>query len=239
MGLFDRMNRVFSSNFNALLEKAEDPKKSIALTLEEMGEQIRAARQEVVQSVAAEKQLRKKVQELDEEVEKWAKRAELAVKHGDDGLARDALGQKHRVTGERDRAEATRGEQRATALELKAELERMEAKMQELEARKGILAAQAERAKAGTDGLGTRAGGKAFEEFRRMEGQIESVDAAVQAQRELDEVLDLRGPSGMSREEVESKFRALEYGSEGTNAKPKTAVEEELLAIKRKVRIGQ
>src|SRR5690606_12618463 len=86
MGIFDRMGRVISSNFNALLDKAEDPKKSIELTLSEMEAQIRAARQEVVRSVAAEKQLRKKVEELDAEVDKWAKRAELAVKHDDDDL---------------------------------------------------------------------------------------------------------------------------------------------------------
>ncbi len=110
------MGRVISSNFNALLDKAEDPKKSIELTLSEMEAQIRAARQEVVRSVAAEKQLRKKVEELDAEVDKWAKRAELAVKHDDDDLAREALIQKKRVTAERDRAEALRGEQRSNAL---------------------------------------------------------------------------------------------------------------------------
>ena len=36
MGIFDRMGKVISSNFNALLDKAEDPRKSIDLTLDEM-----------------------------------------------------------------------------------------------------------------------------------------------------------------------------------------------------------
>src|SRR6188474_875788 len=106
MGIFDRMGRVISSNFNALLDKVEDPKKSIELTLDEMRQQVKAARQEVVRSVAAEKQLRKKVEELDVEVDKWSRRAELAVEHGDDQLAREALVQKRRCLGERDRAEA-------------------------------------------------------------------------------------------------------------------------------------
>jgi phage shock protein A len=116
MGIFDRMSRVISSNFNALLDKAEDPKKSIDLTLSEMAAQVKAARQEVVRSVAAEKQLKTKVAELDEEVERWARRAALAVKHDDDDLAREALLQKKRVTGERDRAEALRAEQRASGV---------------------------------------------------------------------------------------------------------------------------
>jgi phage shock protein A len=241
MGIFDRMGRVISSNFNALLDTAEDPKKSIELTLSEMAEQIRAARQEVVRSVAAEKQLRNKASELDAEVEKWAKRAELAVKHGDDDLAREALLQKKRLTAERDRAEALRAEQRGAALEMKAELERMEQKVDELKARKGTLIAKAEQAKVGTEteGLGSRAvGGAAFAEFRRMEDQIEGVETAFAAQREVEEALGGgRGPGGMTPDEVEAKFRKLEYGSAADQPAARSEVDDELQALKRKVRI--
>jgi phage shock protein A len=243
MGIFDRMGRVISSNFNSLLDKAEDPKKSIDQTLREMKEQIRAARQEVVRGVAAEKQLRQKVADLDSEVEKWSKRAELAVKHDDDDLAREALLQKKRVTAERDRAEALRAEQRGAALEMKAELERMEQKLGEIEAKKSTLVAKAKQAKAGggTEGLGASGTGpSAFEEFRRMEDQIEGVETAAQAQREVNEALGGgRGPGGLSREEVEAKFRALEYGGDSAEApKGGSEVDEELAQLKKKVRIG-
>jgi phage shock protein A len=244
MGIFDRMGRVISSNFNSLLDKADDPKKSIELTLSEMREQLRAGRQEVVRAVAAEKQLRQKVTELDQEVEKWSKRAELAVKHGDDDLAREALMQKKRVTGERDRAEALRAEQRGAALEMKAELERMEQKLTELEGKKNTIITRAKQAKAGggTESLGATPGKtSAFDEFRRMEDQIEGVETAVQAQREVEEALGGgRGPGGMTRDEVEAKFRALEYGGSGDAGAPKggSEVEEELAQLKKKIRIG-
>lgn len=242
MGIFDRMGRVISSNFNSLLDKAEDPKKSIEQTLREMREQIKAARQEVVRSVAAEKQLRQKVTELDGEVDKWANRAELAVKHDDDDLAREALLQKKRVTAERDRAEALRGEQRAAALEMKAELERMEQKLTELEAKKSTIITKAKQAMAGggPEGLGAGGGSSAFNEFRRMEDQIEGVETAAQAQREVNEALGGgRGPGGLTREEVEAKFRALEYGGSGPDApKGGSEVDEELAQLKKKVRIG-
>src|SRR5262245_56112923 len=113
MGIFDRMGRVISSNVNSLLDKAEDPKKSIDLLLEEMKEQVRAGKKEIVEGLAAEKMLRKKVDELDVEVEKWERRAELALKADDEKLAREALVQKKRAVGERDRAEALRAEQRS------------------------------------------------------------------------------------------------------------------------------
>ncbi len=243
MGIFDRMGRVISSNFNAVLDKAEDPRKSIELTLSEMGEQIRAARQEVVRAVAAEKQLRAKVQGLDEEAEKWSRRAELAVKRGDDDLAREALLQKRRVTSDRDRAEALRAEQRGAALEMKTELERMERKLKEFEATKGTLAARAAQARsgAGAEGLGAAPGGRAFGEFRRMEEQIEGVEAAFSAQREVEEALGAgRGPGGMTRSEVEDKFRALEGGgSPDTPGMPKSEVEQELLQLKQKIRVSE
>ena len=131
MGIFDRMGKVISSNVNALLDKAEDPKKNIDLIVEEMKDQIKAARKELVEAVAAEKVLRKKVEDLDVEVEKWERRAELALKANDEKLAREALVQKKRVVTERDRAEALRAEQRSTVITMKGELDRMEGKQKE------------------------------------------------------------------------------------------------------------
>jgi phage shock protein A len=241
MGIFDRMGRAISANFNSLIDKLEDPKKSVDQTVLEMREQVRAARQEVVRAVAAEKQLRTKVEGFDKEVEKWEKRAELAVERNDDELAREALLQKRRLVGERDRAEALRAEQRGAALEMKQELERMEQKVKEVEARKGTIAAQIQQSRAGggAEGLAGRPGGGAFEEFRRMEDQIEGVEAAVQVQRELDEVLNPRGPTGLSRSEVEAKFRALEAGQPAADASaPATSeVDQELAQLKKRVRI--
>jgi phage shock protein A len=169
MGIFDRMGKVISSNVNAILDKAEDPKKSLDLLVDEMKDQIRAAHKELVQGVAAEKMLRKKVEDLDVESEKWDKRAELALKVDDEKLAREALIQKKRIIAERDRAEALRAEQRAASLNMKTELARMEAKQEEYAARKGALAAQMQQAKTGggAEALGSRGtSGGAFAEFR-------------------------------------------------------------------------
>src|SRR5262249_24614355 len=147
----------------------------IDLIVEEMKDQIRTARKELVEAVAAEKVLRKKVEDLDAEVEKWERRAELALKASDEKLAREALVQKKRVVTERDRAEALRAEQRSTVLTMKSELDRMEGKQKELEAKKGTIAAQLKQARAGggAEGLGAKGPGGAFAEFRRMEDQIE------------------------------------------------------------------
>ena len=71
-----------------------------------------------------------------------------------------------------------------------------------------------------------------------MEDQIEGVEAAVQAQSELDEVLTDRGPTGLSRAEVEAKFRQLEgSGSYASDSEKPSAVDDELAALKKKIRI--
>jgi phage shock protein A len=240
MGIFDRMGKVISSNVNALLDKAEDPKKSLDLIVEEMKDQVRAAKKELVEGVAAEKVLRKKVEDLDAEAEKWERRAELALKAEDEKLAREALVQKKRVVGERDRAEALRAEQRSAVLNMKSELERMEAKQQELQARKGTLAAQMKQARAGggAEGLGGKgSGGGAFAEFRRMEEKIDGAAAEVQAHREVEEALQ---GGGMSAVDLESKFAVLEgkavKGSGDKTANPE--IDDEIAALKKKIRIG-
>lgn len=241
MGIFDRMGKVISSNVNALLDKAEDPKKSLDLIVEEMKDQIKAARKELVEGVAAEKVLRKKVDELDGEVNKWDRRAELALKAGDEKLAREALVQKKRVVGERDRAEALRAEQRSAVLNMKAELERMEQKQQEVAARKGTLGAQLKQARGGggAEGLGAKAAGaSAFAEFRRMEDQIEGHAAEVAAHQEVEAAL---GEGGLSGAELEAKFAALEHGgAKGPEIdKSKSPeIDDELAALKKKIRIG-
>src|SRR5690606_2809546 len=140
--------------------------------------------------------------------------------------------------GERDRAEALRAEQRAAALEMKSELERMEHKVKEIAARKATLAAQVGQARAGggVEALGRTSGAPGpFDELRRMEDQIEAVEASVQAQRELDEALGLRGPSGMTTAEVESKFRMLEAQVEPSEKMPD--VDLEIERLKQKIRV--
>src|SRR6476660_1948996 len=112
MGIFDRMGKVISSNVNSLLDKTEDDKKLLELNLEEMADQLKRGRQEVISAVAAEKQLKKKNDDMSTDVDKWDQRAELALKSGDEALAREALKQKKRVSADVESIEKARVAQR-------------------------------------------------------------------------------------------------------------------------------
>jgi phage shock protein A len=234
MGIFDRMGKVISSNLNSLLDKAEDDKKLIELNVEQMSEQLKAARQEVIGAVAAEKQLKKKLDGLQEDGERWDKRAELALKSGDEALAREALKQKRRVMGDTDVVEKARVEARTTALTMKGELERMEQKLEEVKLRKGAIAARAQQAKSadGVTGLGARGGSSAFENFRRMEEKIEGREAQGSAMAEVEDALR---DGAMSRAEVDAKFRELEHGGGKSSGDPQ--IDDDLAALKKRVRV--
>jgi phage shock protein A len=230
MSIFDRAKRAISSKANSILDKAEDPRKMIELSLEEMKEHIAQARQDVIAAVAAEKQLRKKMEELGGEVDKWEQRAELAVKAGDDALAREALRQKARVKEQLDGAEKEREAQLGLALQLRERLQQMEQKHKEISAKKGTIVARAEIARAGggSEALGAKGGSNAFETFRGIEEKIENDEAEVAALRELEGAMG----GGMKEAELESKFRKLEKSTA-----PGSAVDDELAAMKARVRI--
>jgi phage shock protein A len=239
MGIFDRMGKVISSNVNSLLDKAEDDKKLLELNLEEMAEQLKSGRQDVISAVAAEKQLRKKADDLKVEVDKWEKRAELALKSEDEALAREALRQKKRAEVDAQNAEKARIDQRDVAIKMKEELERMEQKLDELKMRKGTIVARAQQARGGggAESLGARGASSAFDNFRKMEEKIEGREQEGLAMAEVEDALG-KGPSDR---DLESKFRDLERGlsggGSGEGTKRDADVEDELAALKKRIRV--
>lgn len=239
MGIFDRVGRVLSQNFNALLDQAEDPAKSIAQTLRDMQQQLRLAKAELVRAVAAERQLKTKVEQLQADVARWEKRAELAVDRGDDALAREALLQRRRAQTELERVEALRAEQRANALDMKSTWDSMQKRFADFNARQSTLAAQVTRARGGggVEALGGNTG--AFEEFQAIEERIAGVDDVLEAQREVDQALEASPlGSGMSRAEVELRFRQLEGNvAQQADSSSNVGLEEELSELKQKLRV--
>ena len=233
MGIFDRMGKVIQSNLNALLDKAEDERKLVELNLDEMDEQIKAGHQEVVQAVAAEKQLRKKCDDLQADVLRWDKRAELALKGGDEALAREALKQKKLRSAELETADKVRREQHDAAVRMKDDLERMKQKLTELKLRKPTIVARAQQARAtasGSEQLGAKGGTSAFDNFRRMEEKIEGREAEGAAMVEVEEALGKPQKS----EDLEAKFRDLERNVGGGSS---SDVDDELAALKKRIRV--
>lgn len=219
MGIFSRFNRVLKSNLNNLMDKAEDPAKLISQTIVEMEAELKNARRELVQTLGTAKRLDKKRAEYDEEVRKWEDKAVLALKAGDEELAREALKMKMRAIKQAEDAGRQAAEQDKAARQMQDTLEEIERKIDDLKARKGTLAAKVRRARQepGEELGGT---GGAFGDLQRLSGRIDQLEAEVEAHDVIDDP-DAR--------DIEARFRDLEKRS------GRVRVDDELEALKRRL----
>lgn len=216
MGILSRINSVIKSNMNDLLDKMTDPAKEIELLVIDMEKSVKQAREEVVSVAATAKRVGLQCDRLREEVATWQRRAEQAVRAGDDELAREALRERQSKQTELTQAEQNLAQQQAYVEQLKQSLKALEARVREVKASKETLK---ERARAAKEGRSSLSGGKAFAEFDRLEDRIE----ALETEASLSESLDAKDAA------TAAKFARLE----GAQADPK--IEDELAELKRKL----
>lgn len=220
MGIFSRFNRVLKSNLNSMMDNAEDPAKLINQTIIEMESELKNAKKELVQTLGAAKRLDKKKSELEEEVAKWEDKAVLALKAGDEELAREALKMKQRTQRHAEETARQAAEQEKTAFQMKDTLEEIEQKIEDLKTRKSTLAAKVRRARQDPGELGTSGRGGALGDLERLSGRIDSLEAEVEAHDVLDD-RDTR--------DIEARFRDLERRA------GRTQVDDELEALKKRL----
>lgn len=220
MGIFGRINTVLSSNLNALLDEVDDPAKQIAQTIRDMEREIKAARGEILTVRATAKRLRKGADEAAAEAADWDSKAVLAVRAGDDGLARQALKQKARCTKKAEGARQDADRHDGMAARMQDTLEQCEQRVSDLQARQGTLAAQINRARQAPAGLGS-ATGSHFGELERLNGRIEQMEAEVEAADVLQ--------TEPTVEELQARFAKLEQQAESA------VVDDELSDLKKRL----
>ena len=216
MSIFDRMNRVVKSNLNSLVESAEDPGKLIDQTILDLEAELKRAKGDLVSQLGTSKRLDKKAQEADEEIQGWENKAVLALKAGDEDLAREALRMKQKAKQGKDNLLQQANTAAAETEKLQPTIETAEQRVADLKAKKSTLAAQVRAAR----GAGGRSGG-AVGELDRLTNRIDQFEAEVEASSVIDD--------DPKRAEIEARFRALEKKSGGA------VVEDELSALKKKL----
>lgn len=207
MGIFARLGTLIKSNINDLITKAEDPEKMLGQVLLEMQQQLVGAKKSVAVAIADEKKLQKQYnQELDKAKE-WERKAMVAVRAGDDALAKEALARKQEHESISGQFQQQWIAQKAAVDKLKDALRLLNNKIEEAKRKKNILVARKKRAEAQQQiastiqGLGDTS---AFDTFERMSDRINMLEAEAEAGAEL--AGELTGDS------LESKFLALEAG---------------------------
>lgn len=94
MGIISRFTEIMKSNINAQLDKCEDPSKMIDQTLRELKENFAEVKKETAGVMAAEKEANRAVQECEEQIRKYNRAAENALRAGNEEDARTILARK-------------------------------------------------------------------------------------------------------------------------------------------------
>jgi len=211
MGIFSRLGTLIKSNLNDLITKAEDPEKMLTQVLLEMQQQLVEAKKAVAVAIADEKKLQKQYLAETDKGKEWERKAMVAVRAGDDGLARQALARKQEHETIATQFQQQWITQKQAVEKLKDALRLLNNKIEEAKRKKNILIARKKRAEAQQQIANTMQGlgdTSAFDTFDRMAERIQLMEAEAEAGAEL--------AGELSGDTLESKFMQLEAGGAGS-----------------------
>ena len=217
MGFFDRLSRLVRANANAVVGAMEDPAKILDQSVADMQADLVKLRQAVATAIASQKRIQNQAEQAEAQANTWYERAELALKKGEEELAREALGRRKTCQDTATALNTQLQSQAGQVEQLKQSLVKLESKIAEAKTKKDMLKARAQAAQAqeqlqsAVGSLGTNSSMAAFEQ---MEEKVQALEARSQAAAEL------------AGADLESQFAALEGAPE---------VEDELAALKGKL----
>ncbi|HNS96537.1 MAG TPA: PspA/IM30 family protein [Polyangiaceae bacterium] len=205
MGIFARLAQLIKSNINDLISRSEDPEKMLNQIVIDMNNQLAEATKQVAVAIADEKRLSKHVEQEAANAAEWKRRAEMAIRAGNEELAREALARRKEHEQLRVGFEQQWQKQKAAVDQLKRALRMLNSKIEEAKRKKNLLIAQKQRAeaqKAIHQAMGGVRDNSAFETFDRMADRINRMEAEAEASAELAEEY--------SGDVLKSKFDELE-----------------------------
>jgi len=140
MNLLERVLTLLGANLDAVAEKADDPEKTLRQLQLDMRNQLVQVKTEVAKAIAEGHVLQKRIQARKIEVDSWMKKAEQAVQHGNDTLARQALTQYNEQNKLIQRYQQQKKEQEQFVATLRGVLRKLDEKIAETDITIELLA---------------------------------------------------------------------------------------------------
>lgn len=222
-GLFGRLRNSISSTLNSAVDAVSDPGQEVALMLDDLATQIQHAEKDLHQAVVDRKVMERKIEELAKNEKEWEKKAETALRLGDENLARQALKRKSEISAMLAETKQAHAEQSALVESMTKHVAESKKKLKMLNLRRGSLMAQARAAKRGVMPGQVSDGGTL--------GRLDEIEQQIAALEALNEV-NAEMSSEVQEAEIDAKLAAL--GGADTSA-----VDDELAALKARMKAQQ
>ena len=146
MSIFSRTRDIVAANLIDLVNRSDDPAKTIRVVILEMEETLVEVRASAARSIADQKEKRRQVAQLAVLQDSWTERAELALSKGREDLARAALMEKEKLTELADEINAEIADIEETLRASEADIARLQAKLREARSRQNAIATRLESA---------------------------------------------------------------------------------------------
>ncbi|EJL6484415.1 phage shock protein A [Vibrio cholerae] len=206
MGIFSRFADIVNSNISALLDKAEDPEKMIRLIIQEMEDTLVEVRTNSAKAMADKKELARKVESIEQQLEDWQNKATLALTKQREDLARAALIEKQKLQHVLKGLHTEQTLVEETIEKLTGEIGKLETKITETRAKQQALAIRSQAASHRRDVQRHLHAGRTEEAMAKFEQFSRKVD-------ELEAEADLYAQSGQARS-LEQEFAELQAQDE-------------------------
>ncbi|WP_412497902.1 phage shock protein PspA [Vibrio furnissii] len=206
MGIFSRFADIVNSNISALLDKAEDPEKMIRLIIQEMEDTLVEVRTNSAKAIADKKELARKVDSIDQQIEDWQAKATLALNKQREDLARAALIEKQKLQKVLKGLHTEQTLVEETIDKLTGEIAKLESKITETRAKQQALAIRSQAASNRRDvqrHLHTNRTDEAMAKFEQYSRKVDELEAEA----------DLYAQSGQGKS-LEQEFAELQAQDE-------------------------
>jgi phage shock protein A len=219
MSIFVRIRDILSANINALLDNAEDPEKMANEYLRQLANQEYEVKTSVAAAMADLARLNRMEAQYLAETESWDRKAEAALRAGDEALAKAALARKVQASKLYEQYRDQSDAQEKQVEQLEQALVQLQSRIAEVQAKRDMIIAKKNRAQTH----------EAIQRTVRQATRISAMDKLDQLESRVDERLDrAEAMTKLEGDTLENKFRDLERD---------TAVDAELKELKR--RLGQ
>lgn len=188
MAIFERISDLVRANINDLIDKAEDPGKMVKQIIIDMEDQIRKATQGLGTAMGSLNQVKKQLENAQEQSNVWQNKAKACLEQGNEDLAKQAL--ENKVKQDKMVAQyqemATSMEEQVN--EIKSQIDILKQKLEEARSKQAMLTARSQMADAKTQmakTLGNMDSKSAFAKMDKMEQKIEQKEAQADAFSEI------------------------------------------------------